>query len=202
MRRSARGATAPADGGRRRGERLAAQRLAHQIHGTCCAHQSAPLGAIGRQDGLQPVPRKFGAQLCPDHPVAFARPLNAGGQVMPGQLRERHRVPPQHAVDPVVRWHHVQQPGHRGLLEPLAAWRMDPHRPAGRNVMCHDISIEGVEHTFHLIMTDLHVALSRGYEHDSLRDTRGGLAAARPAARPWRRSRPGWDHEWGALCPR
>lgn len=155
VRRSARGATAPADSGGPRSECLAAQRPAYQIHGTCRAHQSAALGAIDRQHGLQPVPRKLCAQLCPDHPVTIARSLDARGQVMPGQLRERHRVPPQHAVDPVVRRHHVQQPRHRGLLESLAARRMDPHGPAGRNVLCHDISIEGVEHTLHLIMADL-----------------------------------------------
>lgn len=150
--RCTRVAAAPADGGEPRRECLAAQRPAHQVHGTRCAHQPAALSAIGRQHGIESVARELGAQFRPDQPVALARPLDAPGQVMPGQLRERHRVPPQHAVHPVVRRHHVQQPHHGGLLEPLTARRVNPDRPAGWNVTCHYSSIGEIEQTFQSIM--------------------------------------------------
>jgi hypothetical protein len=153
--RCTRVAAAPADGGGPRRERLAAQRPAHQVHGTCRAHQPAALSAISRQHGLEPVARELGAQFRPDQPVALARPLNARGQVMPGQLRERHRVPPQHAVHPVIRRHHVQQPRHRGLLKSLAARRVNPDGPAGWNVTRHYSSIGVIEQTFQSIMVGL-----------------------------------------------
>ena len=150
--RCTRVAAAPADGGEPRRECLAAQRPAHQVHGTCRAHQPAAFSAIGRQHGLESVPRELRAQFRPDQPVALARPLDARGQMMPGQLRERHRVPPQHAVHPVVRRHHVQQPHHGGLLESLTARRVNPDRPAGWNVTRHYSSIGEIEQTFQSIM--------------------------------------------------
>jgi hypothetical protein len=155
VRRYPRVAAATDDGGRPRGKHLATQGPAHQVHSARRAHQPAALGAVGRQHRLQPMLRELGAQFYPGGPVAFACPLDAGGQVMPGQFRERQRVPPQHAVHPVVRRHHVQQPDHRGLLESLTARRVNPDRPAGRDIACHGLSIEAIEHTFHSIATSL-----------------------------------------------
>lgn len=149
VRRSPCTAAGPAD---RRGpgrEHLTAQRAAHQVHRTRRADQPAALSAVGRQHRLQAMPRKLGAELGPDCSVALACTLDAGGQVMPGQFRERHRVPPQHPVHPVVRRNHVQQPRHRGLLETIAARRVNPDRPSVWKVMHHEASIEGIEHTFH-----------------------------------------------------
>jgi hypothetical protein len=91
-------ATAMDDGGWPRGERVSAQCPAHQVHGAGCGDQSAALGTVGRQHSLQAAPRKLGPELGPGRPVALARPLDAAGQVMPGQFREGQRVSSQHAV--------------------------------------------------------------------------------------------------------
>jgi hypothetical protein len=61
---------------------------------------------------------------------------------------ERQRMPPQHAMQPVIGRRHVEQPGHGGLLELLAARRMDASRPAGRKIGCHDVRISAIEQMF------------------------------------------------------
>ncbi len=61
---------------------------------------------------------------------------------------ERQRMPSQYAVQPVVGRRHVEQPGHRGLLELLAARRMDARGPAGRKVGGHDTRLSSIEQTF------------------------------------------------------
>jgi hypothetical protein len=68
--------------------------------------------------------------------------------MVPGEHGERQRVPSQYAVQPVVGRRHVEQPGHRGLLELLAARRMDASWPAGRKIGVHDVRVSAIEQTF------------------------------------------------------
>ena len=65
-----------------------------------------------------------------------------------GECGERQRVPSQNAVQPVVGRRHVEQPGHRRLLELLAARRMDASGPAGREIGGHDLSLALIEQMF------------------------------------------------------
>ena len=132
-----------------RREDLPAQRPADQIHGAGGLDQPAALGAVDLEHGLHPAGRQLPAELGAGGPVPFARAADTGGYVMPGEHRERVRVPAQHAVQPVVGRHHIEQPGHRGLLELLAVGRMNAGRPARRKVRCHLTSISRrVEHKF------------------------------------------------------
>ncbi len=61
---------------------------------------------------------------------------------------ERQRMPSQYAVQPVVGRRHVEQPGHRGLLELLTARRMDTRGPAGREIGGHDVRLSPFEQMF------------------------------------------------------
>ena len=79
--------------------------------------QPPTLGLIRGQDRGEAAGRQVLAELGPRAAVALAGALDAGGQVMPGQRRERHRMTYQDAVQPVIRRHHVEQPVHRCLLE-------------------------------------------------------------------------------------
>ena len=53
--------------------------------------------------------------------------------MMAGERGERDRMPHEHAVQTVVRRDHVEQPGHRGLLEARAAGRVHAIGPASRD---------------------------------------------------------------------
>jgi hypothetical protein len=128
----------PASARRRRREDLAAQRLPDKVHSLRRPDQPAALGAVGRENGLHTVRRHLGAQLGARSPVPLARALEARGQVMPGERGKGRRVAQQHAVHSVVGRNQVEQPGHRGLLESLAARRVNADGPARGNVRCHE----------------------------------------------------------------
>jgi hypothetical protein len=123
-----------------RREDLAAQRPADQVHGARGLDQPAALGAVDLQHGVNAAGRQV-AQLSASGPVPLARAPDARGQVVPGQHGERHRVPAQHPVQPVVGRHDIEQPRHRRLLESFAARRVHAGGPAGRNILCHESSL-------------------------------------------------------------
>jgi len=51
-------------------------------------------------------------------------------------------------MHPVIGGHHIEEPGHRRLLEPLAARWVHAHGPARRNVTCHEVRIDVIERRF------------------------------------------------------
>ena len=71
----------------------------------------------------------------------LARALDAGRRVVTGHRGEGLGVPAQHAVQPVVGWDDVKQPGDSGHLEALGAWRMYSGWPARWYVRGHRESV-------------------------------------------------------------
>jgi hypothetical protein len=131
-----------------RPERFAAKRPLDELDGTCGSHQPAALALVGSQHRIQAGWRQVAAQLGARATVPVTRPGHASGHVMTGECGERQRVPSQNAVQPVVGRRDVEQPGHRCLLELLAARRMDASGPAGRKVGGHDVSLVLIEQMF------------------------------------------------------
>ena len=111
-------------------EFLPAQRLLHEVRGVRGRNQTPPLGPVGGEHRVQPAHRKHAAKFGPGGAVSLACPLHTGGQVTPGQRRERNGMAPQDPMQPVVGRDHVQQPCHGGPLEVLAARRVDPGWPS------------------------------------------------------------------------
>src|SRR5579863_7772903 len=119
------------------GEDVAAQRLLDERDGLRGRGEAAALGLVGGEHGVDGVRWQRLAQLGPGRAVAVSRALDAGLRVVPRHRRQRRRVPPQHAVQPVIGRHDVKQPGDRGRLEVLTARRMDSGWPARRYVRSH-----------------------------------------------------------------
>ena len=129
-------------------EFLAAKRPLDELHGPRGSHQPAALASVGGQHCFQAGWRQFGAQLRARATVPVTCPRHAGGHMATGECGKRQRVPSQYAVQPVVGRRHVEQPGHRGLLELLTARWMDASGPAGRKIGGHDVRIAAIEQMF------------------------------------------------------
>jgi hypothetical protein len=133
-----------------RQEDLAVQCPLDQVHRARRGGQPAALAPVHRQHGLDDSGRQIGGELRAGRPVALPGPFDAGGHVMAGQRRERHRMAQQHAVHAVVGRYDVEQPVDRSLLESLAAGRMNAGGPAGGKISCHLLSIASFEYVFHI----------------------------------------------------
>ena len=124
-----------------RREFLAAQRALNQVDGLGGGGQPGALLAVGGQHRVDRMRRQHARELRPGRAVSLPRTLHARLRVVPGQSGQGDRVPAQHPVQAVVRWHHVEQPADRRGLEILAAGRVHPGRPPRWYVCAHLDSI-------------------------------------------------------------
>lgn len=129
-------------------EHLAAQRPLDELDGTRSLHQPAALAPVGGQHCIKASRWQIAAEFGARATITIACAGHARRHMVPGERSERNRVTPQHAVQPVVGRCYVEQPGHGGLLELLAARRMDASRPAGRKIGCHHFTLPYIEQMF------------------------------------------------------
>jgi len=108
------------------------QRAADQVYRALGGDQPLTFGLVSGQNCGQTARRQVVAKLGSRAPVTLPGALDTCGEMMPCQCCQRHRVADQYAVQPVIRRHYVEQPVHRGLLEPGRARRMHPVRPPRR----------------------------------------------------------------------
>ena len=141
----------------------------------------AALAAVGGQHRVDPVRGEGPAQFGPGAAVSLAGSLHARRHVVTGHGGQRDRMAPQHPVQPVVGWHHVEQPGHRGDLEVGTAWRVHPRRPARRNVGCHATTIANNRTP---VQSGIPMAAPSGLAATWVKLTRSGLLGS------------GWQGSW------
>lgn len=133
-------------------EGLAAQRAGDQVNRARRGDQPLTLGLIRGQDCRKAGWRQIVAKLGPGGPIALPSAFDARGEMVPSERRQRHRMPDQYAVQPVIRRHHVEQPVHCRLLEPGRTRRMHAVRPPGGYERCwHKLSIALIEHSIYIL---------------------------------------------------